>query len=77
MSYKWLESSEHHGLDCGDNSCMYRDTSKPGGMRTNGGCRCADNKGRYVERFLLSNYLKALEKIIQLEADLAMEEILK
>ena len=27
-------------LDCGDNSCLYRDTSKPSGMRTNGGCRC-------------------------------------
>lgn len=27
-------------LDCGDNSCRYRDRSKPGGMRTNGGCLC-------------------------------------
>jgi hypothetical protein len=26
--------------DCGDNSCMYRDRSKPSGMRTNGGCSC-------------------------------------
>lgn len=26
--------------DCGDNSCLYRDRSKPGGMRTNGGCHC-------------------------------------
>jgi hypothetical protein len=26
--------------DCGDNSCLYRDNSKPSGMRTNGGCRC-------------------------------------
>jgi hypothetical protein len=26
--------------DCGDNSCMYRDRTRPSGMRTNGGCRC-------------------------------------
>lgn len=28
--------------DCGDNSCRYRDRTKPGGMRTNGRCRCDD-----------------------------------
>lgn len=27
-------------MDCGDNSCRFRDRSKPSGMRTNGGCRC-------------------------------------
>jgi hypothetical protein len=27
------------GLDCGDNSCMFKARGK-GGMRTNGGCRC-------------------------------------
>ena len=27
-------------LDCGDNSCLFRDHSKPSGIRTNGGCRC-------------------------------------
>jgi hypothetical protein len=26
--------------DCGDNSCLYRDRTKPSGMRTNGGCTC-------------------------------------
>lgn len=34
--YSWL----HTTLDCGDNSCMFRDPNKPSGMRTNGGCRC-------------------------------------
>ena len=27
-------------MDCGDSSCLFRDKSKPSGMRTNGGCRC-------------------------------------
>ncbi len=42
-------------LDCGDNSCLYQDRSKPGGVRTNGGCRCFrgilhTDKRMYVER---------------------------
>lgn len=41
-------------LDCGDNSCLYRDRTQSGGMRTNGGCSCFDmlpiNKRRFVER---------------------------
>lgn len=77
MSEKWLEPLEHHGLDCGDSSCRYRDTPKPGGMRTNGGCRCASNNGRNVERFLLRNYLKAQAKIQELEASLGIEKMLK
>lgn len=29
-----------HGLtDCGDHSCIFRDPSKPSGMRTQGGCQ--------------------------------------
>jgi len=32
----WLTTT----LDCGDNSCLFRDNTKPGGMRTNGGCSC-------------------------------------
>lgn len=28
-----------HILDCGDNSCYFKEGPK-GGMRTNGGCRC-------------------------------------
>ena len=36
MKYKWLFTT----LDCGDNSCYYRDRTKPSGMRTNGGCSC-------------------------------------
>ena len=36
---EWLTTT----LDCGDNSCLFRDRTKPGGMRTNGGCRCFDD----------------------------------
>jgi len=35
----WLTTT----LDCGDNSCLFRDRTKPGGMRTNGGCSCFDD----------------------------------
>lgn len=31
--------------DCGDNSCLFVDRSKPTGMRTNGGCRCFRKAG--------------------------------
>jgi len=41
-------------LDCGDNSCLYRNRAKPSGMRTNGGCRCfkelSTKKRIYVEK---------------------------
>lgn len=37
-------------FDCGDNSCRY--AKDKGGMRTNGGCRCADLYPRKVEFFL-------------------------
>ena len=41
-------------LDCGDNSCLFRDHTKPSGMRTNGGCRCfkdlPQKKRLYVHR---------------------------
>lgn len=29
-------------VGCGDNSCIW---GRPGGMATNGGCRCRDSKG--------------------------------
>jgi hypothetical protein len=42
--------------DCGDNSCMYRDRSKPSGMRTNGGCRCDECPacGEFYRRWMPS-----------------------
>ena len=77
MSQKWLEDiSVHTSLDCGDNSCKYKAIGI-GGMRTNGGCRCAENRGRDVERFMWRNYLKALQKIQELEASLEVDKILK
>lgn len=77
MSNKWLEDiTLHPTLDCGDSSCKYSARGL-GGMRTNGGCRCAENRPRDVERFLLRNYLKAQEKILQLEASLGIEKMLE
>lgn len=72
---KWLEDPKNHNLDCGDNSCKYRTST--GGMRTNGGCRCARNKPEDVQRFLLRNYWLALDKIQKLEGDLAVEKLLE
>lgn len=72
---EWLEDPGLHGLDCGDNSCRYRVIQ--GGMRTNGGCRCATQNPQGVQRFLLRNYYKAKEKIAQLETTLEMEKVLK
>ena len=31
--------AKRYGIGCGDNSCMW---GSPGGMATNGGCRCHD-----------------------------------
>jgi len=62
---EWLEPIEPFNLDCGDSSCRY--AINRGGMRTNGGCRCSDNDGRKVERFLLRNYHKALLEIKELK----------
>lgn len=54
----WLTTT----LDCGDNSCLYRDRTKPGGMRTNGGCRCFRDlppvKRIYIEKMF--HYYKIL-----------------
>ena len=46
-------------LDCGDNSCHYKGKGR-GGMRTNGGCRCAANKPRELDR-----YAQGLEAMLQ------------
>ena len=75
MSNKWLEDVSVFNLDCGDNSCKYKSRGS-GGMRTNGGCRCSDNRGRDVECFLLRNYHKAQLKIQELEASLGVEKML-
>jgi hypothetical protein len=45
-------------LDCGDNSCYFKGYGK-GGMRTNGGCRCAQNKPRWVENLAKNMLYKA------------------
>ncbi len=72
---KWLEDPSVFNLDCGDSSCRY--AVKRGGMRTNGGCRCSQNQPREVERFLLRNYHKAMQKVQELEASLEIEKILE
>lgn len=76
MRDEWLEDPKLHGLDCGDNSCRYA-TRLPGGMRTNGGCRCARNKPEDVQRFLLRNFWLALDKVKKLEATLEIDKILE
>lgn len=65
---KWLDRSID--LECGDNSCRYRDPNKPRGMCTNGGCRCGRNNPRETEMFLNRNYHAALKKIEDLEVKL-------
>lgn len=75
MSQIWLEDPAIHQIDCGASNCKY--AISRGGMRTNGGCRCAENKGRDVERFMWRNYHKALQKIQELEASLEVEKMLE
>ena len=54
---------DYIGPSCTDHGCIIR---KPEGMGTNGGCRCADYKGR--------RYIQWLEKKLEaLEEDLAWE----
>lgn len=65
--YKWSEDPVLHGLGCGDNSCKY---VKPTGMATNGGCRCSQNRGSHVERFLSRNLMSVIEKNKELEAEI-------
>lgn len=45
-----IDISLFANLDCGDNSCKYKKSK--GGMRTNGGCRCARNHPNDVEQYL-------------------------
>lgn len=40
-------------LDCGDHGCLFRDLSKPSGLRTNGGCSCFDELGQKKKRFVM------------------------
>jgi len=49
---EWLTTT----LDCGDNSCHFKDPTKPGGMRTNGGCRCLDLLDVGKRRFVLKMF---------------------
>lgn len=71
---KWLDPSVLPSLDCGSSSCRY--ALLKNGMRTNGPCRCADNKGKDVERHLLRNYQAALNKIDVLQAAIEVDKIL-
>lgn len=73
---KWLEDISVFDLDCGDNSCKYKSRGS-GGMRTNGRCRCSQNNPQDVERFLMRNFLKAQDKIQELEAALEIEKIVR
>lgn len=45
----WLTTT----LDCGDNSCLFKDP-KAGGMRTNGGCRCFSDLRPQVKRIFVN-----------------------
>jgi len=57
-NWDWFEDPAAYGLGCGDSGCKY---VIPTGMCTNGGCRCATNNGKDVERFLLRNIAKSIE----------------
>lgn len=50
------EMREYSGPSCTSNGCVIR---KPGGMGTNGVCRCADYKG--------TRYIKWLEEQLSLK----------
>lgn len=58
-------SDSHVTLDCGDNSCSFAENKS--GMRTNGGCRCAENNPRQVGRYAVwaRHRVKKLEQIIK------------
>ena len=62
---------------CGDNSCMF---GSPGGMATNGGCRCIENfsdrrlsrsQSLYIQRLPLA-LRNAVADIEQLKRELAL-----
>jgi hypothetical protein len=74
LGFKWLEDPTIHGLGCGDNSCKY---VKPSGMATNGGCRCAQNNSRNVERFLLRNIAKLHQQVQLQQADKEIDKLLE
>jgi len=60
------DAVEHiEDLDCGDHSCKYAKLKL--GMRTNGGCRCARNKGDEVEFYLTMKLLEAICIIEEME----------
>jgi len=65
----WLTTT----IDCGDNSCLFKDTSKPGGMRTNGGCRCFSmlptTKRIFVNKMLFTILLLQREICSTVSAD--------
>lgn len=73
LGFKWLEDPSLFSLDCGDNSCKY--AQHKGGMRTNGGCSCVENKPRQVERFLLRNIAKMHLKNQELQADVEIDKM--
>ena len=54
----WLTTT----LDCGDSSCLFRDRDKPGGMRTNGGCRCMSGLHGTARVFVNKMYHKLTTK---------------
>ncbi len=74
MGNIWREDPVVHGLGCGDSSCKY---VKPTGMATNGGCRCAMNKGRDVERFLLRNLSHMKMELDKLKLEVEIDQQLR
>ncbi len=54
----WLTTT----LDCQDNSCIYRDRTKPSGMRTNGGCRCMSDLRPQTKRLFVNKMFWELKR---------------
>lgn len=70
----WSEDPTIYDLGCGDSSCYY---IRPIGMSTNGSCRCSNNKGRNVERFLLRNLCHMKMELDNLKLEVEIDRQLR
>ena len=58
---------DRYKVGCGDNSCIF---GSPGGMATNGGCRCFDSPNREHLRAIRFSVSASFNRIHDLEAAL-------
>lgn len=67
-----LDGLELPEMDCGDNSCAF--ATKRTGMRTNGGCRCADKLSKSQIHLFLRN-MKRAHTTIRAMMDVDMQSV--